>query len=74
MDLSKEVDTLNHDLLRKIKAYGFDTNALTLIQRYFSNRHQIIMKIDDKFSKWQKVSTGVQQASILDLLFLNTFY
>ena len=27
----------------------------------------------DKFSKWQKISTGVPQVSILGRLFFNTF-
>ena len=61
---SKVFDTLNHSLLCKLKAYGFDTNALTFIQSYWSNRHQII-NVGDRFSKWQKISTGVPQGSIL---------
>ena len=40
-------------LLRKLKTYGFNTKALTLIQSYFSNSHQRT-KVDDKFRKWQK--------------------
>lgn len=36
--LSKALDTLNRNLfLCKLKAYGLDTNALTLIQSHFSN-------------------------------------
>ena len=34
MDLSKAFNKLY-----KLKAYGFDTSALTFIQSYFSNRH-----------------------------------
>ena len=74
MDFLKAYGTLNHNLLRKIKTYGFDKNALTLIQSYFSNRHQIIIKIGDTFSKSKRISTGVPQVSILGLLFFNTFY
>ena len=59
MDLSKAFDTLNHNLLLcKLKAYGFNKNALTFIQSYFTNRYQR-KKVGDKFSKWQRVSTGV---------------
>ena len=74
MDFLEAFDTLEHNLLCKIKTYGLDKNALTLIQSNFSNRYQIIIKIDDKFSKWKKISTGVPQVSILDHLFFNTFY
>ena len=57
-DLSKEFDTLNHNLLLcKLKAYDLDTHALTFIQSYLSNKHQRI-KVGDKFSKLQKISTG----------------
>ena len=41
LNLSKAFDTLNHNLLPcELKAYGFDTTALTFIQNYFSNGHQ----------------------------------
>ena len=58
MDLSKAFDTPNYILFCKLKGYGFDTNALTFFQSYFSNRHQRT-KLGDKFSKWQKISRGV---------------
>ena len=37
--------TLNHNLLYKMKTYGFGKKVLTLIQSYFLNRHQKIIKI-----------------------------
>ena len=53
MDFSKAFDKLNHNLLLwKLKAYGFNKNALTFIQSYFTNRHQRA-KVGNKFSKWQ---------------------
>ena len=58
MDLSKAFDTPNYILFCKLKSYGFDKNALTFFQSYFSNRHQRT-KLGDKFSKWQKISRGV---------------
>ena len=76
LDFPKVFDTLSHNFLCKVKAYGFDTNTLTLIQSYFSNRHQIIIKMGDEFSKWQKISTGVPQVSILGSIFIKvlSFY
>ena len=73
-DFLQAFDTLNHNLLCKIKTYVFHKNALTLIQSYFIILHQILIEIGDKFSKWKKISTGVPQISILGPLFFNTFY
>ena len=44
MDFPKAFDTLNGNLMRQVKTYGFDENILTLIQSYFSNRHEKIIK------------------------------
>ena len=71
MDLSKAFDTLNHILLL-CKAYGFNKNTLTIIQSYFTNRHQRT-KVGGKFSKWQKISTGVPQGSIFSPFLFKTF-
>ena len=39
MDLSKTFDTINHELLiAKLHAYGFNRDALELIQNYLSDR------------------------------------
>ena len=54
MDHSKPFGTLNQNLLlSKLNDYGFDTNALTFIQSYFSNKHQRT-KVGPKFRRWQK--------------------
>ena len=74
MNFPEAFDTLNHHLLCKIKTYGFDKNTLTLIQSYFSYRHQIIIKIGDTFSKWKKISTDVPHVSILGPIFFSTFH
>ena len=57
MDISKAIDTLNHNLLLgKLKLYGFEIYTLTFIQSFFKNRNQRTKK-GDKFNKWQKFST-----------------
>ena len=54
MDPPKTFDTLSQNLLLcKLKAYGFDTNALTFIQTYFCNRHQRT-KAADKLANGKK--------------------
>ena len=41
MDLSKAVDTLNHELLiAKLEVYGFDISALAILLSYMSDRWQ----------------------------------
>ena len=41
MDLSKEFDTLNHNLLlAKLNAYGFSFNVIKFIQSYLLERFQ----------------------------------
>ena len=41
MDLSKALDTINHELLiAKLHAYGVDKKSLVLINDYLSGRKQ----------------------------------
>ena len=72
-DLSKALDCLLDDLLvAKLHAYGFDMTFLKLVSSYLSNRKQKV-KINDKFSSWEEIVSGVPVESILESLLFDTF-
>ena len=49
LDLSKAFDSLNHELLlTKLKAYGLDSNSVTFMKSYLTNRFQRC-KINNSF-------------------------
>ena len=73
MDLSKAFDTINYSLLlAKLGAFGFSRTSLKLTQNYLCNRQQIIF-INDSFSDWTEVITGVPHDFILGPLLFNIF-
>ena len=59
-------------LLAKLEAYGLDSNAVSFMRSYLTNRLQRC-KINNSFSKWVKISAGVPQGSILGRLLFNIF-
>ena len=72
-DHSKVFDYLSHELLfAKLDAYGFDKDALKLVNSYLTHRKRRV-KINDKYSSWSEILLGVPQGSILGPFLFNVF-
>ena len=72
-DLSKAFDCLNHELLiAKLEAYGFDDASLCYICSYLSERKQRT-KVNNSFSGWSIIQSGIPQGSILGPLLFNIY-
>ena len=72
-DLSKAFDCLNHELMiAKLEAYGFDQVSLEFIYSYLSDRKHRT-KINNYFSTWADIISGIPQGSILGPLLFNIY-
>ena len=73
MDLSKAFDCIPHDLLiAKLHAYGFSEKTATFIYSYLKRRKQNV-KIDNVFTSFKTLLSGVPQGSILGPILFNIF-
>ena len=72
-DLSKAFDCLPHRLLiSKLKTYGLDNDACTLVASYFCDRNQRV-KIGSYKSGWLNVIKGAPQGSLFGPFAYNVF-
>ena len=70
-DLSKTFDCIAHNLLiARLVAYGFSNTALRYVYSYLSNRKQCV-RINNTYSNYQKIISGVPKGSILGPIFFN---
>ena len=73
MDLSKAFDCIPHDLLiAKLSAYGFHEDALVYICSYLKRRQQSV-RINNTYSTFQQVLSGVPQRSVLCPILFNLY-
>ena len=71
LDLAKAFDTVHHQiLLDKLYNYGIRESAYNLLKSYLTNRQKIV-KINNKTSQFESVTTGLLQGTVLGpLLFI----
>ena len=73
MDLSKAFDCIPHDLLiAKLHAYGLSFDTVTFLNSYLKDRKQNV-RINNIFSAFQNILSGVPQGSILGPILFNIF-
>ena len=72
-DLSKAFDCISHDLLiAKLHAYGLSFDTVTFLNLHLKDRKQNV-RINNIFSAFQNILSGVPQGFILGPILFNIF-
>ena len=73
MDLSKIFDCIPNDfIIAKLAAYGIEKETLKLIYSYLNGWNQCV-KINNTYSEYKEIISGVPQGSILESIFFKLF-
>ena len=71
VDISKSFDCLNHDILfSKLRYYGLNNDALSLLKNYLASRDQYVQLGNIK-SECYAISCGIPQGSVMGPLLCN---
>ena len=71
--ISKAFDCLNHDiLLSKLRYYGLNDDALSLLKNYLTSRDQYVQLGNIK-SECHAISCGIRQGSVMGPLLFNVY-
>ena len=73
LDLSKAFDSISHGILfEKLEELNFDSNALSLMKSYLTERYQKVT-LPNCSSEWIKLYQGVPQGTVFGPLLFNIY-
>ena len=70
MSATRTMLVLHETVIAKLEVYSIQIDALRLAYDFLWNRKQRV-KLNETFSSWRDIESGVPQGSILGLLFFN---
>ena len=65
LDFAKAFDSVSHErLLQNVESYGITSHVLAWIRDFLVGRRQRV-RVNDSFSDWQPVISGVPQGRVM---------